>query len=251
MSALKRWLKSLIAKTPFRIRRAQALNRFESISEGMALISQYGFEPTQIIDAGANVGNFALMAHARFPRARVHMIEPQPACAEVLLGLCRRSNFSFHPAALVSPEHSGRKIGFLVTPGAVTTGARIANRSEDPQVERVEVDARSLDDLVAPHLGADERVFLKLDLEGHEFEALKGARMTLQSTEVVLAESTFFGDPPPTNGPLRLANFLAEHGFSLYDVLSISGRPRDKRARQCDLLFVKESSPLSLDRRWN
>ena len=251
MNALKRSVKALIDMTPYRIRRAQALNRFESISDGLGLLSRFGFKPTQIIDAGANVGDFAIMAHAHFPRARVHMIEPQPACAEALLSLCRRSAFSFHSFALVAPEHSGRNIGFLVMPGAVTTGARIADRSDDQKVERVEVEARSLDDIMAANLSREERLFLKLDLEGHELEALKGARRVLQSAEVVLAESALFGDPAPTNSPLQLATFLAEHGFSLYDVLSISGRPRDKRALQCDLLFVKDSSSIGVDRRWN
>jgi FkbM family methyltransferase len=190
------------------------------------------------------------MAHAHLPRARIHLIEPQPECAKTLLGLCGRFGFSFHPFALVAPERSGKNIGFLVTPGAVTTGARVDNGSGAGDVERVEVEARSLDEILAADLGREERLFLKLDLEGHELEALKGARRVLQATEVVLEESCFFGDPPPTNSPLQLATFLAEHGFSLYDVTSISGRPRDKRARQCDLLFVKDSSPISVDRRW-
>ena len=139
----------------------------------------------------------------------------------------------------------------MVTPGAVTTGARVAAGPNGRDVERVEVEARSLDDIVAPDLDQEERLFLKLDLEGHELEALKGARRVLQSTEVVLAESAFFGGPPPTNSPLQLATLLAKHGFSLFDVLSISGRPSDKRARQCDLLFVKDSSPIAADKRWS
>lgn len=223
----------------------------KSISDGLALLARFGFEPTRIIDAGANVGDFAIMAHAHFPQARIHMIEPQPACAEALGKLCRRTGFSFHPFALVAPEHSGKTIGFLVTPGAVTTGARVGEGSELGEVERVDVEARSLDDVMASELDQEELLLLKMDLEGHELQALKGASRVLQSTQVVLAESALFGDPAPTNSPLQLATFLAEHGFTLYDVLSISGRPRDKRARQCDLLFVKNSSPISLDQHWN
>ena len=69
MNALKRGVKALINMTPYRIRRAQALNRFESISEGLDLLARFGFEPTQIIDAGANVGDFAVMAQSHFPQS--------------------------------------------------------------------------------------------------------------------------------------------------------------------------------------
>jgi len=251
MNAIKRQLKAIIELTPYRVRRAQALNRFESFSDGLSLLAQFGFSPTHIIDGGANVGEFAMMAHARFPRARVHMIEPQPACEEPLRRLCQQSPFSYHPYALVAPERSGTSIAFVVTPGAVTTGAHIAAGAIGGDAAQVEVQARSLDDVMAAELGPDERILLKLDLEGHELEALKGASRVLQSTEVVLAESAFFGDPRPSNTPLQLSALLARHGFSLFDVLAISGRPRDRRARQCDLLFVKDTSPVSADQSWN
>lgn len=251
MNSLKRVAKALIGLTPYRIGRARDLNRFQAIPEGLSLIARFGFEPTQIIDGGANVGDFAIMARARFPQAHIHMIEPQPACAESLLRLTRNHGFSFHPAALVGPEQSGGAIGFVVTPGSVTTGAHIGDGSEDPSAERINVEARSLDDLLAAKVGKADRLLLKLDLEGREFDALKGAQRVLQWTEVVLTESAFFGDTGFTNGPLQLSAILAEHGFVLYDVLSISGRSRDQRARQCDLLFVKANSALVADGRWN
>lgn len=251
MNAFTNALKALINVTPYRIRRAQAVNRFESFSDSLALLARFGFEPTKIIDGGANVGSFALMARAHFPRAHIYLVEPQPACAKSLLGLCARFNFSFHPFALVAQENSGKNVGFLVASGGITTGAHVDGGSGAGDVVRVEVEARSLDDFVGSDLGPADRVFLKLDLEGHELEALKGAPRLLQATDVVLAESSFFGDPAPANSPLKLATFLTEHGFSLYDVISISGRPRDRRARQCDLLFVKDSAPISIDRAWN
>lgn len=250
MSTIKNAVKALLARTPYRITRAQSKNRFEAFSESLAMIARQGFSPTRVIDAGANVGSFAKLARGYFRHAKIEMIEPQPACESVLRDACKLAGFAYHPFALVAPEAAGSTVGFIISPGGVTTGARLANSGNSAGETIVNVQARTLDDIFSDILSPDESLLLKMDLEGNELEALKGSMRLLQSVDVIIAESAFYGDTA-SNKPLALGTFLQPFGFALFDVLSISGRARDNRARQCDLMFVKSNTLLDSDRGWN
>lgn len=250
MSALKNAAKALLERTPYRITRTRSKNRFEAISESLAMIARQGYSPTRIIDAGANVGSFTMMARGHFPQAKIDMIEPQPACAGALREVCRLDGVGYHPFALVAPEAAGSTVGFIVSPDGVTTGARLANKGNSAGETTVDVEARTIDDLLSGVVRNDENLLLKMDLEGHELAALLGATRALAMVDVIIAESAFYGDTA-SNTPLGLASYLQPFGFKLYDVLSISGRARDNRARQCDLMFVKAGTLLDADRGWN
>src|SRR5438132_1225141 len=78
--------------------------------------------------------------------------------------------------------------------------------------------ATTLDALLADRVGAADRVLLKLDLEGYELEALRGAARLLDAVEVIASEVQFY--PLDDNGRacfLDLALALRERGFELHD----------------------------------
>jgi hypothetical protein len=67
--------------------------------------------------------------------------------------------------------------------------------------------------------------------------------------EVVLIEVSFFAQAYEPS-IATLVGFLDQKGFDLHDVASVSGRTRDNRARQADLVFVNRSSDLCRDASW-
>jgi FkbM family methyltransferase len=241
---MKHAVKRLLRQTPYRLIRATDANRFQAIDECLQSAKRRGYEPLVIIDAGANVGEFARLSRALFPDAVVHLIEPQPACLPALERLCARPGYVLHPYALGANRGAAR---LSIEPEGVTTGAYIA--AEGVAVEReAEVELRTLDEL-GLELHASQRALLKLDLQGYELEALRGADTSLQSIECVLCEVSFFAQP---GQPLiaEIISFLDDHGFKLYDIASITGRRRDNRARQADLLFARRGTPLTIDTGW-
>lgn len=243
---MKALLKSLLRRTPYRIVRMNDLNRFDAIDETLIGLRRRGFCPTRIVDGGANVGDFSRRANATFPEAGIEMIEPQPACRDALIRLADARNFMFHPVALVSPSESGKSIALNVAPGEVTTGAHI---SMQPAETSVDVAAATLDEVLESRIGADDRVFIKLDLQGYELAALAGGDRTLERTEAILTEVSFFAqayEPPIAT----LIAFLEQRDFVLYDVAALNARSRDGRARQGDFLFVRRTSQLLADTRW-
>ena len=244
---LKRTLKSLIRYTPYRVIRARDANRFQAIEECLVSLAKRGFRPRRIVDGGANVGEFAKLAASIFPAATVHLVEPQPACREALAKLARNNRFRLHAVALGAEDAS---IDLAIDPAGVTTGAHVLPDAKLPiGVGHVRVPVARLDTLLAAEIVTEDRCLLKLDLQGWELEALKGAERILDKIEVILTEVSFFAQAYEPSIE-ALVHFLDEHGFALYDIASLAARQRDNRAHQGDFVFVRRDSPLMADTAW-
>jgi FkbM family methyltransferase len=234
----------LLAYTPYRITKSVP-NRFDAIEDCLRQLARSRFAPSLIIDAGAHTGAFATMARSAFPAAAIHMIEPQPGCAPGLQKLSAKPGFFFHPVAVTSeagPVH-------MCVRSDGDTGAHVTwaeNRHEANLVAQ----GTTLDELFISRCSQGDRILLKLDLQGHEMLALRGAAQLLPKVEVVLLEVSFFqqiGEPAIP----EVVRFFDKAGFDLYDVAALSGRSRDGRLRQGDFVFVKRNTQLWTDKTWH
>lgn len=244
---LKRILKSAIQHTPYRMIRARDANRFQAIEECLIWLAKRGFKPQRIVDGGANVGEFGKRAAAIFPLATVHLVEPQPACREALSRLARDNRFRYHAVAL------GREdalIELAIDPAGVTTGAHVLPEGKQSSaVEHEQVPIARLDTLFSAEIVTEDRMLLKLDLQGWELEALKGADRIFDRIEVILSEVSFYAQAYEPSIE-SLLHFLDDRDFALYDVAALAARGRDNRAHQGDFLFVRRNSPLMADTAW-
>ena len=225
-------------------------NRFDGMRDTLTVLRDAGYGPRVVIDCGANMGQWARIARSVFPAAALHLVEPQPACASRLRALAARTlGVSFHPVAVTEPAIGHvRMIGGGAAGGG--SGAFVALQGEAAPDE-VRCPATTLDELFAERVAPADRALLKLDLEGHELSALSGAARLLSSVEVVLSEVHFYevesnGRPLVTD----VLEFLGKRGFELYDFASLNSRPRDKRLRTGDAVFVQRQSRLAGDRSW-
>lgn len=244
---LKALAKSVIEMTPYRVVRARDANRFSAIPECLEALAGRGYRPRQIIDGGANVGAFARIAARTFPDSIVHLVEPQPHCQAALKALSKDPRFRLHPVALGAKN---AVIKLAVDPDKITTGAHIVIGLDSPLGSTtIDVAAVRLDDLLRVGLVKDDRALLKLDLQGWELEALRGAEGVLDRIEVIIAELSFFAQAYEPSIEV-LMGYVCDRGFALHDVAAISARPRDNRAHQCDLVFVRRDSSLMLDTAW-
>jgi len=225
-------------------------NRFDGMRDALSLLCSAGYRPRIVIDAGAHTGAWTRLARSVFPGvAAFHLIEPQLGCHAALEALTRQSaNVTLHRVAVTEPGVTRvRLIGMAAEDG---TGARVAGPDEGATTE-VECAAATLDALLGDGIAPEDRALLKLDLEGHEIPALRGARRVLEAVEVVLVEVQFFeieGNGRPGFGDVH--GFFRERGFELYDVACLSARPRDLRLRLGDVIFARRDSALLADRSW-
>lgn len=240
---LKTVVRRLVGLTPYRISSGPA-NRFDAIEPFLHHVAQMGLRPRRIIDGGAHLGTFARAAREAFPAAEIHMVEPQPACAARLRELASSPGFHLHPVALTGEK----MIVHMIALEEPDTSAHIAWEGAR-HLAKLDVQGETLDALFADDSTPEDRLLLKLDLQGHELLALKGASRLLESVEVILTEVSFFvqAEEPTVS---ELVSFLNDVGFDLFDVVGVSGRARDERARQGDFVFVRRQTPLWADRGW-
>lgn len=241
---MKQLVKRLVALTPYRVLRKNSVNRFDGMEDVLKNLQRRGFAPNIVIDGGANVGKFSLMTSGLFPESQYHLIEPQESCHPVLEPIAKSRGWQVHPYALGSGEVGSLAISRTDRP---STGAYIHESASDVTTM---VNAATLDSLFGGKIYSSNRVLLKLDLQGYELHALRGAAEILPQVEVIISEVSFFSQ---TYEPsiLDLIQFLGGFGFVLYDVASISGRSRDNRARQGDFVFLSLNSALFQDTNWS
>jgi FkbM family methyltransferase len=248
----KRLLSGALGRVGYRVARVPG-NRFDAMVETLAQLARRGYRPRLIIDGGANFGQWATRARAAFPEAALHLVEPQPACAGVLEEIVRSDgNTTLHACAITAPGVSRvRMVGGGESGGG--SGAFVARDGESEAATGPDqsVPAATLDQLFAARATAADRILLKLDLEGHELDALAGAATLLASVEAILCEVQFY-DIGKSGRPTfaEISRWLGERGFHLHDFAALSSRARDGRLRMGDVLFLRDGSALAADPSW-
>lgn len=128
-------------------------------------------------DVGANIGVYSGWA-ARIvgPTGRVYAFEPVPSTRQYLQEFLEMNNLE---NVSVVPSAVGRGTGSIhlyCRPGA--SGLASAVKTSAPDIQEIEVSLTSLDEHASL---AKTRVpqLLKIDVEGYEFEVLRGARQIL------------------------------------------------------------------------
>jgi FkbM family methyltransferase len=172
--------------------------------------------PANVVDVGANVGQFSLLAATLCPNARIIAFEPMPDAAATYRKLfAGNARVTLHQLAIAADSgeatlHVSARadsssllpIGegqTTVFPGTEEVGAM--------QIETAPLDAvLKPEDIVSPAL-------MKIDLQGYELEVLRGSAALLPRFDHIYVEASFV--PLYEGQPLydEVASFLKEHGF--------------------------------------
>lgn len=173
-----------------------------------------GFVPSSgdiILDIGGNIGLYAVKNSRRVGgRGKIWVFEPNPAVFGRLLKNLKENNATNVVAIQKAVSSENGKMDFAVASG-ITPEGKIQRHKECGRgsQEFIEIDCVTLDDFVSEnHL--DEINLAKIDVEGEEFEALKGAKAkTLPLVEKIVLE--YHGEEERNN----CVSFLKDHGFDL------------------------------------
>jgi FkbM family methyltransferase len=130
-----------------------------------------------VVDIGANIGEFSL--YATNAGASVIAIEPDPFTFQRLCANARERNMTLIQKGLWEKPCTLR---FNIAP-AGADGSFI-----NPSDEGIDIDADTLDNVLADHPGRIR--FIKADAEGAEPELLRGAARTLERTEYIGIDCT-------------------------------------------------------------
>lgn len=210
----------------------------------VSALQRQGIAPKTCLDVGGNVGQFAVAAAKLWDRCRVESFEPVPDCADTLRSNCRGLSVSVHevavgdrdgevPIHINSHRHASSILNLGIThreafPFAKEEGTRI--------VKLVRLDTLFKKGQLA------HPVLLKLDVQGYEPEALRGAAGILGEIDYVLVETSF---RPLYEGEKVFSEILSmmeSFGFRFLRPVDWLENPRTGEILQMDALFSRAAS---------
>jgi FkbM family methyltransferase len=197
---------------------------------------QYLVRPgSDAVDGGAHKGvySYYLSSLCRY----VHAFEPNPAMYEYL---CKAvpANVKTHRMAL--SDYSGKATFNVPCSGSTVHNTRgsLQDVTGENGAHRLEIQVVDLDSMGLENIG-----FIKLDVEGNEYAAIRGATKLIQeSRPVILAELTGVGGNPPE----QVVALLEEWDY--LPIVTIDGRLRyfgantSANIRQNCLFLPRENS---------
>jgi FkbM family methyltransferase len=200
------------------------------------------FPLATILDLGANVGQFAVGMRTAIPDAFIHSFEPIPTVEEKLKEAFRGDQkFFAYKIALSDTETTAQfEINRSSASSSLLPLGEVHKQTypDLKVVEKIEVAVTTLD-----RWAADKRLvkpmLLKLDVQGNELAALRGAATVLAQADYVLTEVNFasmYKGQPSFN---ELYQLLQSAGFQFIDLFPSK---RDTKTLRClfgDALFAR------------
>lgn len=199
-----------------------------------------------VIDGGAHLGDMVKRFSGLLPEAEFHCFEPDPT-----LGTSLESKFSANPRVHIVHAALGDMVGkarFNINVSRPTNSLLPAAESLPSDirrlcelVEQVEVKVTTIDEYCRTH-SLDRVDVVKLDLQGYDYFALKGAIVTLQKAKVVLVEVLFKEIYKGCSRFPDILNLLVDQGFELHTLCGLHYGEIDELL-WADAIFVKANMP--------
>lgn len=224
-----------------------AVHGLDSMEGCLRFLRERGIVPRCVLDVGANETRWARLASKVFPESRFVLIEPQEEMVPALSAFCNS-----HPSARFVRAGAASRAGEAVqTIWDDLQGSTFVLPAYDQMLaagkQRV-TPLVTIDDVFErePHLPE----LAKLDIQGYELEALKGASRLFGYTEVFILEVQLIrSDLVPSFA--AVVDFMNQRGYQVYDICGYLRRPVDDALGQVDLVFARSDGPLCADRRWS
>ena len=195
-----------------------------------------------VIDVGAYTGSFSFAVRSILPEAQIYAFEPLPDNFALLHHKFRRDG-NFKAFNIAVGSQSG-KTTFYSNEFAASSSVLPMSREHQvafphtSQVTEISVPVKRLDDLKT-QMGLRSKVLMKIDVQGYDFEVLKGARELLPQVDYVIVEigvqllyeqQASFED---------IYAFMQSVGFVYAGDFDQLVSPKDGKVLQIDALFMR------------
>lgn len=180
-----------------------------------------------VLDIGANIGWYSIVLKKNIqPNVKIFAFEPAPQNFELL-----EKNLQANGVAGVVPvnkavaEAPGHSTLFLYHPK--NSGRHSLLDINTKTKKSVRVETVRLDDFLLSGNAPPERVkFVKIDIEGYEFFALKGGARMMQTLPYMFIEFSPALIRKGGQDPAAFVHWLAQFGFNFYNIDHSKPEPR-------------------------
>jgi FkbM family methyltransferase len=198
-----------------------------------------------IVDGGAYIGTFSLDIAEVFPLATVYAFEPSHQSYELLVKNTA-ANHRIKPSRFALGAEPGKHIFY-------TNASPLTNSLSKTSIETLKYfqgfnDLQGQDEaevITLQEFLAKEQVhcvdLMKLDLQGHELQAIKGLGGMLNSIKLVYIEIEFLRIYENTPLFSEVESFLREKGFFFYQFYGLVRSPDDGRLLYGDAIFLNSN----------
>ena len=199
------------------------------------LIKQISHAKT-LIDVGSNKGQFSLIARKFFPNIKIHSFEPQIDILSMQKKILGTKNINYYNFALGNEEKGSelyvtkRKDSSSVLKPVLTKNRNyITNEIKKTSIKRL--------DKLSNFKNIERPSVMKLDVQGYEFEVLKGSENILDYIDYVITEVSFIEVYENQTSAEKLIKFLKSKSFEIKDKCNLS--KIEGKLFQEDILFFK------------
>ena len=196
-----------------------------------------------VIDIGANIGQFSLMAHTLFPKSYIYAFEPIPECFATLMQKMR-GNKKFTAFNIGIGEEEGELEFEENQFSASSSFLKISNTHtklfpETQNTKRIKLKIDKLDNFKSK-LTIIDPLLIKIDVQGYEDLVLKGGINIVKSAKIIIIEASF--EPLYKNQSLfrEVFFYLDSLDFAFKGVIHQLYSPDNGRILQADCIFIKE-----------
>ncbi len=196
-----------------------------------------------VIDVGANIGQYSQKIIEGGFKGHIFSFEPIPSVFEQLETISSTfSQWKCFKVGLGSKE--GESYINVSENFESSSILEVARQSLDAEprtrtTHREKIKIVTLDKFFRAY-NLDKEILLKLDVQGYEIEALKGALTILHEVRIIQAELSFVR--LYENGPLfhDIVSFLEERGFEIYNIMPAFKDGNTGRLLQVDGIFARK-----------
>jgi FkbM family methyltransferase len=207
------------------------------------------FEPLSILDVGANRGDWSRMAAANFPNASFVLVEPLQEMSTYLQQFCQ----DFPKARYVEAGAGAEEGELTLTISDDLSGSSFLPTANTPTPADKRLKSRRVKIITLDSLydgKTDLPALVKLDIQGFELEALKGAQKLFGQTELFIMEVSLFEFGPKQPVFSEIVGFMARVGYEVYDLPGFLRRPLDGALGQTDIAFARRDGFLRSSNKW-
>lgn len=198
-----------------------------------------------VFDIGAHEGSYAQELRSLGYKKKIISFEPLSDAFHILEARCRKDSL-WECRNIAIGDINGEAV---INVSSHKTSSSLMNMAErhveampsSSYIANEKVRISRLDSLLDGLVLSDERLYLKVDVQGYERHVLDGATGTLKQTraiEIELSLAQLYEGSPMY---YEMIDYLRHHGFCLVSVASGFSDPQSGHLLQADGIFIRQS----------